>query len=46
MVHAMDNLVYVHKDKVTDVSPKEVQAGDWHSKIVPTPASWDMVFMQ
>ena len=46
MVQAMDNLVYVPKDKVTDVSPEEVQAGDWHSKIVPTLASWDMLFMQ
>ena len=46
MVHAMDNLVYVPKDKVTDVSAKEVQAGNWCSKIVPAPASWDMVFMQ
>lgn len=46
MVHAMDNLVYVPKDKVTDVSPEEVKAGDWRRKIVPAPASRDMVFMQ
>jgi hypothetical protein len=46
MVHAMDNLVYVPKDKVTDVSPEEVKAGDWRRKIVPSPASRDMVFMQ
>ena len=38
--------ISVPKDKVTDVSPNEVQVGDWCSKIVPTLASWDMVFMQ
>jgi hypothetical protein len=46
MVHAMDNLVYVPKDKVTDVSPEEVSTGDWRRKIVPSPASRDKVFMQ
>jgi hypothetical protein len=46
MVHAMDNLVYVPKDKVTDVSPEEVNTGDWRRKIVPSPASPDRVFMQ
>jgi hypothetical protein len=45
-VHATDNLVYVPQDKITDVSPEEVRAGTWRRKIVPSPASRDMVFMQ
>jgi hypothetical protein len=46
MVHATDNMVYVPKDKITDVSPEEVAAGDWRSKIVPSPAGNDMLYMQ
>jgi hypothetical protein len=45
-IHAMDNLVYVPPDKVTEVSPDDVQKGNWRSKIVPSPGSRDMVFMQ
>ena len=45
-VHAMDNLVYVPKDKVTDVSPEDVRSGDWRRAIVPNPATREMVFMQ
>jgi len=46
MVHASDNLVYVPPDKISDVSPEEVAAGDWRSKIVPSPAGNDMLYMQ
>jgi hypothetical protein len=46
MVHATDNLVYVPKDKITDVNPAEVAAGDWRSKIVPSPAGNDMLYLQ
>jgi hypothetical protein len=46
MVHATDNLVYVPKDKITDVNPEEVAAGDWRSKIVPSPAGNDMLYLQ
>jgi hypothetical protein len=46
MVHASDNLVYVPKDKITDVSPEEVAAGDWRNKIVPSPVGNDMLYMQ
>jgi len=45
-VHAMDNLVYVPPDKVTNVSPEDIQSDNWRKKIVPSPASRDMVFMQ
>ena len=46
MVHATDNLVYVPPDKITDVSPEEVAAGDWRNKIVPCPAGNEMLYMQ
>jgi hypothetical protein len=46
MVHATDNLVYVPKDKITDVNPEEVASGDWRSKIVPSPAGNDMLYLQ
>lgn len=46
MVHASDNLVYVPKDKISDVSPEEVAAGDWRNKIVPSPVGNDMLYMQ
>jgi hypothetical protein len=45
-VHAMDNLVYVPPDKVTNVSPDDVKSDNWRNKIVPSPASRDMVYMQ
>ena len=46
MVHATDNMVYIPKDKITDVSPEEVAAGDWRSKVVPSPVGNDMLYMQ
>jgi hypothetical protein len=46
MVHATDNLVYVPPDKITDVSPEEVTAGDWRDKIVPCPSGNEMLYMQ
>lgn len=46
MVHATDNLVYVPPDKITDVSPDEVAAGDWRKKIVPSPSGNEMLYMQ
>jgi hypothetical protein len=46
MVHATDNLVYVPKDKITNVNPEDVVAGDWRSKIVPSPNSREMIYMQ
>jgi len=46
MVHATDNLVFVPQDKITDVSPDEIAAGDWRNKIVPSPAGNEMLYMQ
>lgn len=46
MVHATDGMVYIPKDKITDVSPEEVAAGDWRRKVVPSPVGNDMLYMQ
>jgi hypothetical protein len=47
LVHASDNLVYVPKDKVTEVSPGAIAVGtDWRNQIVPSPVGNDMVYMQ
>jgi hypothetical protein len=46
MVHATDNLVYVPADKITEVSPDEVAAGDWRNKIVPSPSGNEMLEIQ
>jgi hypothetical protein len=47
MVHAADSLTYVPPNKkLSDVNPKDVLAGDWRDKIVPSPAGNDMVYMQ
>jgi hypothetical protein len=46
MVHATDNMVYVPKDKITDISAEEVLAGDWRDKVVPSPVGNDMLYMQ
>jgi hypothetical protein len=46
MGHATDGMVYIPKDKITDVSPDEVRAGDWRTKIVPSPVGNDMIYIQ
>jgi hypothetical protein len=46
MVHATDNMVYIPRDKITDVNPEDVATGDWRDKIVPSPAGNDMLYMQ
>jgi hypothetical protein len=46
MVHATDNLVYVPRDKLTDVNPNDVVNGDWRRKIVPSPSGNEMIYMQ
>ena len=46
MVHATDNMVYVPPDKVTNVTPEDVKTGDWRNKIVPSPSTREMVFIQ
>ena len=46
MVQATDNLIYIPPDKITDVNPDEIATGDWRSKIVPSPAGNEMIYMQ
>mmetsp|Transcript_23892 Transcript_23892/g.39505 ORF Transcript_23892/g.39505 Transcript_23892/m.39505 type:complete len:518 (-) Transcript_23892:114-1667(-) len=46
MVHATDNMVYVPEDKITNVAPGDIKNGDWRSKIVPSPSSREMVYVQ
>jgi hypothetical protein len=46
MVHATDNMVYVPQDKITNVAPGDVKSGDWRNKIVPSPTSREMVYVQ
>lgn len=46
MVQATDNLVYVPPDKISDVNPNDIATGDWRSKVVPSPAGTEMIYMQ
>lgn len=46
MVHATDSMVYIPKDKITEVSPEEVEKGDWRNKLVPAPAGNEIIYMQ
>eukprot|EP00547_Thalassionema_nitzschioides_P001067 CAMPEP_0194211026 /NCGR_PEP_ID=MMETSP0156-20130528/9242_1 /TAXON_ID=33649 /ORGANISM="Thalassionema nitzschioides, Strain L26-B" /LENGTH=496 /DNA_ID=CAMNT_0038938451 /DNA_START=30 /DNA_END=1520 /DNA_ORIENTATION=- len=46
MVHAIDNMVYVPADKVTNITPDEVKDGDWRDKVIPSPSSREMVYSQ
>ena len=46
MITAGNHGWFVPTDKITDVSPEEVAAGDWRSKIVPSPAGNEMLYMQ
>jgi hypothetical protein len=47
MVHAVDTMTYVPQTKkLSDVNPGDVTSGDWRSKIVPSPAGNDMVYLQ
>jgi hypothetical protein len=47
MVHAVDTLTYVPPSKkLSDVSPDDVRTGDWRSKVAPSPAGNDMIYLQ
>jgi len=45
-VHAKDNLVYVPKDKITDVRKEEVLTGDWRDSVVPCPTANEMMYLK
>jgi hypothetical protein len=46
MVHATDGMVYIPRDKITEVSPEEARSGSWLNKLVPAPAANEMIYMQ
>lgn len=45
-VHAKDNLIYVPRDKITDVSKSDVKSGDWRKSVVPNPTGSEMLYLQ
>lgn len=45
-VHTKDDLIYVPKDRITDVKKEDVVAGDWRDKITPCPTSNELLYMK
>mmetsp|Transcript_16825 Transcript_16825/g.31868 ORF Transcript_16825/g.31868 Transcript_16825/m.31868 type:complete len:571 (-) Transcript_16825:119-1831(-) len=45
-VHAKDDLIYVPKDKITDVRKEDVMTGDWRDSIVPCPTANEMMYLK
>lgn len=45
-VHAKDDLIYVPKDKITDVRKEDVLTGDWRDSIVPCPTANEMMYLK
>lgn len=45
-VHAKDDLVYVPKDKITDVRKEDVVSGDWRDNVVPCPTANEMMYLK
>jgi Root hair defective 3 GTP-binding protein (RHD3). len=45
-VHAKDDLIYVPKDKITDVRKEDVKTGDWRDAIVPCPTANEMMYLK
>lgn len=45
-VHAKDDLIYVPKDKITDVRKDDVVTGDWRNSIVPAPTASEMIYLK
>ena len=46
MLQSAENLIYVPPDKLSEVSPDEVESGDWRDKVIPNPSVRDMVYTQ
>jgi hypothetical protein len=46
MVHATDGMIFIPKDKITDVSLEEAGTGSWLNKVVPAPAGNELLYMQ
>lgn len=45
-VHAKDDLVYVPKDKITDVRKEDVLTGDWRDSVKPCPSANEMMYLK
>lgn len=45
-VHAKDDLVYIPKDKITDVRKEDVLTGDWRENVVPCSAANEMMYLK
>lgn len=45
-VHAKDDLIYVPKDKITDVRKEDVMTGDWRDSVVPCPTANEMMYLK
>jgi hypothetical protein len=45
-VHAQDDLIYVPKDKITDVRKEDVMTGDWRDSVVPCPTANEMMYLK
>jgi len=45
-VHTEDSLVYIPKDKITDVAEEEVATGDWRNSVVPCPTGKEMIYFK
>jgi len=45
-VHAKDDLVYVPKDKITDVRKEDVETGDWRDSVTPCPTANEMMYLK
>jgi hypothetical protein len=49
MIHTNDDLIYVPKDKITDVAKEDITASsgdDWTRNIIPCPAANEMIYMK
>lgn len=45
-VHTKDSVVYIPKDKITDVGGEEVKTGDWRKGVVPCPTGKEMMYLK
>ena len=45
-VHATDDLVYIPKDKITDVRKDDVMTGDWRNSVIPCPTANEMMYLK
>lgn len=44
--HTKDSVVYIPKDKITDVGAEDLQTGDWRKGVVPCPTGKEMMYLK